>query len=149
MRRPPTEEQKAKAAERRAGFRALARRLADMPEADRATLAARIGQVVTVEGRVLSMTNALLLTMQRDAVTLVGGFRQWRAAGRAVRKGEHGLSIWIPSTRTKAADGDGASAQKTEGTGEALAAATDGPDFFMGTVFDVSQTDEEGDGGRG
>ena len=59
---------------------------------------------------------------------MVGGFRQWIKAGRAVRKGEHGMSILVPCMPGKdRADDD--------------AAQNDSVRFIGGTVFDVSQTD--------
>lgn len=45
----PTPEQKAKAADRRAKFRALWKKVADMPETDRLALSASVG-IVNVEG---------------------------------------------------------------------------------------------------
>jgi len=129
--RRATPAQKEAAQERRKRFRELAKQVADMPEADREALAAKIVGIVTVEGHVLSLHNMALLALQNPHVTIVGGFRQWINAGRAVRKGEHGLMIWVPISKPK--DGvevpDGAEAP-TETR------------FLIGTVFDVSQTDE-------
>jgi hypothetical protein len=128
-----TPEQKAHAEERRRNFRGLAKQLADMPESDRAILAAKLPGIATVEGHSLSLTNMLLCVMQRPSITLVGGFNQWRQHGRAVRKGEHGLAIWVPSSRL----------QKADGAEQARAVPDpDSMNFFMGTVFDVAQTEE-------
>ena len=124
MKRPPTEEQKAASAERRERFRALSKRIAEMPEADRAALAARISPV-TVEGRGLSLHNTIMIGFQLPTATVVGGFAQWRQAGRAVRKGEHGIAIWVPRFAGKS---DADDAGSPEG-------------FIIGYVFDVSQTD--------
>jgi len=65
----------------------------------------------------------MLTLMQEPKATIVGGFNQWKAAGRYVRKGESGIGIWAPG---KAKD------------------AVDDQDirFFMITVFDVSQTEK-------
>ena len=134
-RRAATPEQRAQAEERRNRFRALARQIASMSPEARAELAARINPV-TVEGRPLSVYNACLLASQLAAVTLVGGFRQWRRAGRHVRKGEHGLALWIPRAAPKEAP---------EADGEAEPGEVR---FLIGTVFDVSQTDPDDGAGE-
>lgn len=131
-RKPLTAEQQAATEARRARFAELARRLADMTEEQRADTAARMPTIVTIEGRALSVGNAILAAMQRDAVTVVGGFQQWRAAGRQVRKGEHGLMIWAPKT-PKADD--------NKQPGE-TSSAEERTRFITITMFDVSQTDE-------
>ena len=51
-------------------------------------------------------------------------FNAWKALGRSVRKGEHGLMIWCPTGR------------KGEDSTEPAEVH-----FIPGTVFDVSQTD--------
>ena len=123
-----TPEQRAQAEARRERFRAIVRKVAAMTDEQRAELA---GQVMptTVEGHTLSLHNACLLACQCPTVTLVGGFRQWLKAGRVVRKGEHGLMLWIPSARAKPET-------DTDDTPDRR------PGFLMGTVFDVSQTEE-------
>jgi hypothetical protein len=63
---------------------------------------------------------------------LVGGFQQWKAHGRSVRKGAHGLMIWIP---TKGKD------EPDKPTPEDAEGAVRRSGFVMGTVFDVSQTE--------
>jgi hypothetical protein len=140
-RRAPTAEQKAKAAERRDRFRALAKAVAEMTDAERAALVDRCGAVVTIEGHPLSFFNNCLVLSQNPGASVVGGFAQWLRAGRAVRKGERGLGIWVPVGKSK---GDDALAA---GAGEQTADAdgNDGagrPRFIMGTVFDIAQTDE-------
>lgn len=84
----------------------------------------RVGAVVTCEGRALSATNTMLCLMQLPGVSMVGGFKQWIRQGRAVMKGQHGVSIWIPCAGRKSEDG--------EAEGEMY--------FTSGTVFDISQT---------
>ena len=123
MRRTPTPEQQAQAAERRAKLRALAHQIGAMSDEERATVAARIG-VVTIEGRRLSLHNQLMIAMQAPTASVVGGFKQWRKAGRAVVKGEHGIGIWIPRF----------------GEGEDGTAAPAPECFLFGFVFDISQT---------
>lgn len=90
-----TPEQHAAALERRAAMRKLAKQISDMVPAQRAELAARF-PVVTIEGRALSVFNSCLVATQSPNATVVGGFRQWIKAGRGVRKGEHGMAIWVP-----------------------------------------------------
>lgn len=128
MKRQPTPEQQQAAKERRERFSQLAKQIADMTEERRAELASKIF-IATIEGHTLSMHNQLLVALQNPNATLVGGFHQWHAHGRTVRKGEHGLCIWIPKDKKK------------EQSSEVSQASDEHPNFFMGTVFDVSQTD--------
>lgn len=130
MKRNLTPEQQSAADARRKSFRELAGRISRMSADERAALAARLPAIATIEGRTLSVFNACLIASQNPQATIVGGFRQWIKAGRAVRKGEHGLAIWIPTQRANNGD---------EHSGEDDSAETH---FFLGTVFDVSQTQE-------
>ena len=116
--RQPTPEQKAAAAERRAALAALAKQAAAMPMEERMKW-----QVATIEGHPLSFKNAALAMLQRSNVSLVGGFQQWRKAGRVVRKGEKAIGIFLPLVRTN-------------DDGEAAGLA-----FRVVNVFDISQTD--------
>jgi hypothetical protein len=140
VRHQPTAQQKVAAAERRARFTALAQRVAEMSDDERAALVAHVGAVVTCEGRALSVHNSCLVLTQLPTASMVGGFRQWQAHGRRVKKGEHGLMIWVPTSRkddAEPAPTDGApatDASKVEGEGKRSG-------FVMGTVFDVSQTE--------
>src|SRR5215212_288857 len=139
----PTAEQKAAAAERRARFTELAKQVAEMSDDDRATLVAHVGATVTCEGRALSVHNSCLVLTQRPTASMVGGFRQWKAHGRSVKKGEHGLMIWVPTSRTTDAEPTaGAPQPATEAPAEG-----DGKraGFVMGTVFDVTQTEPTGE----
>ena len=126
-RRKLTAEQERARDERRARLRMLCKQIAGMSEQERAHLAER-ASIVTIEGHGLSLHNTCMVVMQRADATIVGGFRQWKRAGRVVRKGEHGMGIWCPRFAGK--DGEAAEgAPKLEG-------------FIFGTVFDVSQTEE-------
>jgi hypothetical protein len=131
MRHQPTDEQKQAAQERREKFNSLVKQVAGMSDEQRAALSNKV-MVATAEGHVLSVTNQILIAMQRESVTLVGGFQQWRKQGRYVRKGEHGMSIWIPRM-PKEDEGK----QPSEISSKELEVR-----FFMGTVFDISQTAE-------
>ena len=130
-RRQPTAEQRQKAAERRERFTALARQVAAMSDDERAALVAKVGAIVTWEGRALSAFNTCLILTQFPTASMVGGFRQWKAHGRSVKKGERGLMIWIPTGKDepdKPTDDEAEGAAKRAG-------------FVMGHVFDVSQTE--------
>lgn len=138
MRKQPTEEQKAKAAERRERFRELAKLVAGLAPEQREALAMRAG-IVTIEGRSLSPFNQCLLVNQFAGVSVVGGFQQWKRAGRSVKKGARGLSLWIPTGRAdKGADLDAGGEVSADGEGKSKGGA-----FIMGTVFDVSQTEPD------
>lgn len=131
-RRTPTAEQKEKAAARRANIRAMCKQIAAMNDEQREALAARLPGLITIEGRPLSFHNHCMIAAQLAGASIVGGFRQWLKAGRAVRKGEHGATIWCPT-----------GARKSEETTDGAEVNADGdrPGFILGTVFDVSQTD--------
>ena len=115
----------------------MCKQIADMGESGQAVLAAKLhGQVVTCEGHALSFHNSCLLALQLPGATVVGGFRQWINAGRAVVKGQHGAMIWVPVGRpTLEAGLPGASAETQGEDG-------DKPGFIMGMVFDIGQTQE-------
>jgi hypothetical protein len=120
--------------ERRAKFAALSKKVAAMSAVERAQLAASMPGIVTVEGRALSPFNSCLIIMQSGGrATIVGGFRQWIRAGRCVRKGEHGFSIWIPCAGKTATEAGEAAA---DDSGEAPERR-----FIVGCVFDIMQTD--------
>ncbi len=120
-----TAEQKEAAQQRRANMRALAKTISGMTPDERSQFAEKI-PVVTIEGRPLSPFNQCMVAMQNHNATVVGGFRQWIKSGRAVMKGQHGYAIWVP-IKGKA----------VEGSEEA-----DETRFILGTVFDVTQTQE-------
>lgn len=134
-----TPEQIAARDARRAKFRELARRVSKMTNDERAALIARLPAIVTIEGRALSPVNSILIGFQLPAATIVGGFRQWIAHGRAVKKGEHGAMIWVP-TGAKGEAGEGTPAGETPGDGEGGEGG--GCRFITATVFDVTQTAE-------
>jgi len=133
MKRSITPEQKARRGERKAQFKALWKRVADMPEAERLALSAKAG-IVTPDGHALSVRNQCLVAFQCPTATVVGGFRQWLKNGRQVRKGEHGAMIWVPIKAKSDPSEDGEADEPTAG------ATTR---FIIGTVFDISQTMEK------
>ena len=76
--------------------------------------------------RVYSLTNQLLIAIQRPDATRVAGFRAWLKLGYAVRRGERAIRIWVPmSVRDR--DADDPYARKTI--------------FKTGAVFDHAQVD--------
>jgi hypothetical protein len=127
-----TEEQKAKSAEKRANMRALAATIGKMSDTEREALAAKLPGVVTIEGRALSFHNTMMLAMQ-GSFTVVGGFQQWKRAGRVVMKGQRGACIWFPL-------GD----RKQDGTEDTTDAGDEKSScrFGLATVFDVKQTED-------
>jgi hypothetical protein len=115
--------------DRKEHARNLARKISKMTDDERRRLAAGL-LVRTIEGRILSPVNQLLIAGQGAAgATIVGGFRQWLKAGRVVKKGEKSLAIWCPTTRKARNPKTGA--EEPDETG-----------FILGSVFDVSQTVE-------
>ncbi len=109
-----------------ARIKELRKQLANLTPEQKQALTSR-GIIATVEGRQLSIHNTLLVYLQCNghAPTVVGGYQQWKRAGKQVRKGEHGFTIWFPV------------GQKNEDTGD----VTQAERFFTGTVFDISQTE--------
>ena len=138
MRKAPTEAQKEAAKLRREKFRGIVKAIAAMPENDRVTLSRKV-LAANVDGHVFSPCNQMLLAMQCPSATIVGGFRQWREQGRTVRRGEHGQMIWVPITYGEKNGDD--TPQPSEIDGEEKKTGTR---FIVGTVFDVSQTEELG-----
>lgn len=76
-----------------------------------------------------SFGNTLLIALQRPDATQVAGFQTWRRLGRFVRKGEKGIAIVVPHTRTVETEDEGEEERLTH--------------FGTGFVFDISQTDGE------
>lgn len=138
MKRQLTEAQIAARDARRDKMKALWKRVAAMPELERVQLANRAG-IVTCEGHPLSPINQCLTVFQCGNASIVGGFRQWLKNGRCVRKGEHGIGIWVPTGTRKSAATDmpdvfDPAAEQAQAGGEI--------NFIFGTVFDISQTVE-------
>ena len=135
MRKLTAEQEAAKKA-RREKFSALWKQVAAMPELERVQLANKLG-IVTCEGHELSLGNTMLIALQNPTASVVGGFRQWIKHGRAVMKGQHGMMIWVPT------------AGKSEKEAPPMSVVVYGQEapatdhrFIIGTVFDISQTQE-------
>ncbi len=101
--------------------------LSEMSEEQRQAIADKLG-IVTVEGHLLTPHNQCFLVAQSEInLTVIGGFQQWKKAGRIVRKGEHGFLILVPSKTNQE--------QNSE-----ITSADEDVKFFSATVFDISQT---------
>ena len=113
-------------AEKKAKMKELAESFSRLDESQRLEVSRKMGEIRTIEGNPLSLRNTYLLIVQRPKVSLVGGFQQWRKAGRIVRKGEKSLLILCPATRKN-------KEQTEEGKEDIF--------FIGGNVFDISQTE--------
>jgi len=114
--------------ERKARLKELREQLSKLTPEQRQGLADR-GIIATIEGRQLSLHNTILVYLQSNGQTptIVGGYQQWKRAGRHVSKGQHGMMIWFPV------------GEKNKDTGELVG----GPEtFYTATVFDIGQTEE-------
>src|SRR3990167_3519729 len=130
----PTPAQKEAAKERRDKIRELTKRLTAMTDTERAAITR--GLAVTIEGHTLSPTNQMLIAYQsigQQPATVVGGFQQWRKAGRCVAKGQHGYAIWVPIGKKDKPGDEPASTSKPASTDERTG-------FMLATVFDITQT---------
>ena len=112
---------------RKKKLRAIIKKIAAMTENERNKLAIQMN-VRTVEGRSLSLHNSIMLSLQSPTATIIGGFNQWKKAGRVVKKGEHGSAIWVPYGVKKQIDQEDDYIDEPTG-------------FGLGTVFDISQTE--------
>ncbi len=85
--------------------------------------------VMTIESKPLSPKNTYLVLNQLKSATIVGGFDQWKRAGRVVSKGSKALGIWVP-LKPRATSPDPAPDEKKPTFR-----------FAFGNVFDISQTE--------
>jgi len=138
-RKAPTDEQKAAAAARRERFKGLAKMVGEMSEDERQAIVMRHGAVITCQGRTLTVFNSMLLISQLPTISMVGGFWQWKDAGRKVKKGATGLMLWIPTKGSSKSDAGPTTAGETIEQGEP--GKKKRSNFVMGTVFDISQTE--------
>ena len=121
------EQKQQKRQEKKEKILKIRKTLSEMTEEQRQVVADKFG-IVTVEGHLLTAHNQCLLVAQSQInFTIVGGFQQWKKAGRSVRKGEHGFLILVPSKSTQ------------DQNSKAL--CDDDVRFFSATVFDISQTE--------
>ena len=73
-----------------------------------------------------SVSNQILISMQRPEASHVAGYRKWKTLGRQVKKGEKGIAILAPILYRKSTDSDDE---------EKLVA------FKTAYVFDINQTE--------
>ena len=140
MRRKLTPEQEQARDARRAKFKALWKQVSAMPESERILMANKCG-LMTCEGHQLSPGNTYLVILQCPGATVLGGFKQWQKHGRSVRNGEHGAMIWVPCGGRKSATPlDGSNSVSAVVDGES--AGESDSRFIVGTIFDISQTEE-------
>ena len=98
-----------------------------MSEEQQQAIAEKFG-IMTVEGHPLTPYNQCFLVSQSEInFTIIGGFQQWKKAGRVVRKGEHGSLILVPSKPKVEEDSD-------------ILQDDEDVRFFSATVFDITQT---------
>jgi len=87
-------------------------------------------EVMTIEQKTLSLKNTYLVLNQCRTATIVGGFNQWKGAGRSVLKGAKALGIWVPLKPRTSASPDPTPDDKKPAFR-----------FTFGNVFDISQTE--------
>jgi hypothetical protein len=93
------------------------------------------GLIATIDGKILSTHNTMMCYLQTPGIfsgnatlpTVVGGFKQWKNAGRYIVKGQHGMTIFFPVGPKV----------ETE-NGEKLVEAEH---FYTASVFDITQTE--------
>lgn len=95
-----TDEQREADAKRKEGLRKLSKQISEMTENQKIEfchfLSSKVGGVPTCTGeRVLSPFNSCFLFMQRQDVSIVGGYKQWQSQGRKVKKGAKAMAIWV------------------------------------------------------
>ena len=124
-----TQEQKEQCRkEKKEKINRIRKTLSEMTEEQRQAIADKFG-IVTVEGHLLTPHNQCFLVAQSEInFTIVGGFQQWKKAGRIVRKGEHGFLIFVPSKGKQEANSE-------------MTSDDENVHFFTTTVFDISQTE--------
>lgn len=81
-----------------------------------------------------SFKNAMIIFLQMPEATRVASYATWKSVGRQVKKGEKGLSIFVPKP-AKVYDENGN--VKKNDKGEDMKQMR----FGTGNVFDISQTD--------
>ena len=127
--KPKTPEQAAQKAEQMKKLRDISATIAKMNEADRTALFA--GKLLmTCAGRNLSPFNTCMAISQIQTASVLGGFKQWQAVGRQVKKGAKAIYIWAKSSY-KGANESADSTEPSEHGG-----------FFLLPMFDISQTEE-------
>lgn len=132
---PSTDEKLLKKFEKKERIIKIRKSLSELSEEQRQAIADKFG-VITVEGHLLTPYNQCFLVAQSEInFTVVGGFQQWKKAGRVVRKGEHGFLIFVPSkTKQELVSPQG-------GDNSEMISDDEDVHFFTATVIDISQTE--------
>lgn len=89
-----------------------------------------------------SFNNTVLITTQKPDATLVNGLHKWGELGRKVKKGEHGIMIFAPSThktKIKVLNKDGKPILDDDGN--EMFEEKSFTRYFATYVFDISQTE--------
>ena len=124
--------------ERADGRHALAFNAKNVEPKKKAGILAALAALQTIEGRVLSEKNKVMLYLQAQTMgftpTKVGGFAQWRKVGRSVKVGAKGMQMCFPMEKTE---------EKDDGT------TTKSVHFSWTTVWDETQTAPVGTAGAG
>lgn len=94
-----------------------------------------------------SVGNAILMQNQNPYAAFVASFQKFKEMGYSVKKGEHGMKIFVPVTVTLLKDEDGSWTPLSKASDELKLQAKAGltekrtvTRYKLGTVFDISQT---------
>ena len=134
MKKKLTAEQTAKRDARRAKFKELWKQVAAM---ERVSLSHKYGFRKAKDSSEFSPCNSMLIALQCPTASVLAGFRDWLKLGRCVRKGEHGVMVWVPIYSRK----DGSN-HPAENCRELESHEGMERHFITGTVFDIASTDE-------
>lgn len=127
MRTFTAEEKTEFVAKKKARIAEIRAMLLSMTDEQRKQLLEDNGVIVTIEGHKLTDHNTIFLISQSEKnISVIGGFKQWMKAGRAVKKGEKSLLIFVPSLKKEA---------------EPTSTAPEDVFFLTANVFDISQTE--------
>ena len=122
-------------------MRETAKKVRDLSEEERQKIATQCG-TITVEGHPLSFFNCVFLWQQVGRALLqVGGFKQWKKAGRIVKKGERASGyIYVPRNKK-----NGNSEDLTNSEDPSQEQKSGRVRFLLVPVFDITQTQEIGE----
>lgn len=90
-----------------------------------------------------SFSNVLAILLQRPDATRVAGFNTWKALGRYVKRGEHGIAILAPITQRVAVAAEPTAEADDDDAGTTSTKVRRANRFRVVHVFDISQTDGE------
>lgn len=95
----------------------------------------KVTDIVTCEGRVLSLRNSILLDGQSEGdfakpITVVGGYKQWLSLGYQVKSGETSLTMLAPRIKKDISNAEVKDGEKTRIS------------FSFVPVFDIQQVEQ-------